>query len=221
MVLRKGGRRLCSRPLPSVAGDEAFVRTLHGALTECPVRGFSDDGRRHAHIRQSRRRLASETRKCAVPQNLAAIIDHYVAKLGNEERACSPRRPCAASNSESIRSRISLSAMPRSCEMCDQLVREQLWLTAPRPRTKQCARAPYSFRHALFRQVLYERTSAAVPRSSIARSALRSNATVRQVDRSRYRAGAHFERCGVLMTRCAITLKPLSRLCFALAHRRR
>ena len=45
-------------------------------------------------------------------------------------------------------------------QTCDELAREQLWLVAPRAEEgSDAAESPYSFRHALFRQVLYERTA--------------------------------------------------------------
>ena len=47
-------------------------------------------------------------------------------------------------------------------QTCDELAREQLWLVAPRAEQgSDAAESPYSFRHALFRQVLYERTAPA------------------------------------------------------------
>jgi hypothetical protein len=48
-------------------------------------------------------------------------------------------------------------------QTCDELAREQLWLVAPRAEGgSNAAELPYSFRHALFRQVLYERTNPSV-----------------------------------------------------------
>ena len=104
-----------------------------------------------------------ESRMWRVPQNLTAIIDHYIAKLGNEERALlSAAAVCGVEFRVNTIADV-LGAMPSVAEMCDQLVREQLWLTAPRPRDdSSAAELPYSFRHALFRQVLYERTPPSV-----------------------------------------------------------
>jgi tetratricopeptide (TPR) repeat protein len=48
----------------------------------------------------------------------------------------------------------------RVTELCDQLVREQRWITAPGAlEAGELDDKPYSFRHALFREVLYERTA--------------------------------------------------------------
>ena len=44
-------------------------------------------------------------------------------------------------------------------DLCEELVREQLWLAAPRAEEGSDEELLYSFRHALFRQVLYDRTA--------------------------------------------------------------
>jgi predicted ATPase len=45
-------------------------------------------------------------------------------------------------------------------QACEELARQQLWLRAPRRyEGSDAPEQPYSFRHALFRQVLYERTA--------------------------------------------------------------
>ena len=147
---------------PSLAGDEAFVRTLHertdgvplfvaSLITDVMTRAASsgDDGSAQA-------RLAN----VAVPQNLTAIIDHYIAKLGNEERALlSVAAVCGVEFRVNTIADVVERDVTSVAEMCDQLVREQLWLTAPSPKDESIAlELPYSFRHALFRQVLYERT---------------------------------------------------------------
>jgi hypothetical protein len=96
----------------------------------------------------------------AVPENLAAIIDHYIAKLGDEQRLL-----LSAAAVFGVEFRVSMiaDALARDAvwvaETCDQLAREQLWLVAPRVgQGSDAPEQPYAFRHALFRQVLYERT---------------------------------------------------------------
>ncbi len=109
---------------------------------------------------QPRRELA----KIAVPENLAAIIDHYIAKLTSDQRlVLSAAAVCG------IEFRISTisGALERDAawvaQTCDEFVREQLWLAARQAEvSSNAAELPYSFRHALFRQVLYERTSPSV-----------------------------------------------------------
>jgi predicted ATPase len=87
-------------------------------------------------------------------------------------------------------------------EMCEQLVREQLWLTAARPRDESIAPdLPYSFRHALFRQVLYERTPSTV-RTQLHRKVGIALERERAAGLSvaAVELALHFERCSALMT---------------------
>jgi tetratricopeptide (TPR) repeat protein len=97
----------------------------------------------------------------AVPENLAAIIDHYIAKLGNEQRLL---LSAAAVCGVEFRVSTVSEALERDAssvgQICEELAREQLWLVAPRAEQgSDVPEQPYSFRHALFRQVLYERTA--------------------------------------------------------------
>ena len=189
---------------PSVTGDDAFVRTLHGRTDGVPLFVASlitDAGMRtsDSHDGDAQARLAN----VAVPQNLAAIIDHYVAKLGNEERAL---LSAAAVCGVEFRIDTIADVLERDAgsvaEMCDQLVREQLWLTAPRPRDQSNGpELPYSFRHALFRQVLYERTPPAVLTQlhrKVGAALERDRAAGLTV--SATELALHFERCGLVMT---------------------
>ena len=41
--------------------------------------------------------------------------------------------------------------------VCDEIARGQLWLAAPAREASHAPIVPYAFRHALFREVLYER----------------------------------------------------------------
>jgi tetratricopeptide (TPR) repeat protein len=101
-------------------------------------------------------RLAS----VAVPENLAAIIDHYIAKLGPEQRALlSAAAVCGVEfrvETVSLALERDLASVAHTCE---ELIREQVWLIPSRTcEGDETAEPPYSFRHALFRQVLYDRT---------------------------------------------------------------
>ena len=97
----------------------------------------------------------------AVPENLAAIIDHHIARLDDEQRAL-----LAAAAVCGVR-------VPRRHGGAGARARRRVG--GPWPATNWCASTcgsprrvprdgdealepPYSFRHALFRQVLYERT---------------------------------------------------------------
>ena len=72
---------------PSIASDEAFVRALHERTDGLPLFVASVMSEMSARAAQSGGRVAPEqVAKIAVPENLAAIIDHYIAKLENEQR---------------------------------------------------------------------------------------------------------------------------------------
>ena len=144
---------------PSLARDEAFVRALHERTDGVPlfvssviteVMERTDDG---ADVEA---RLAA----VAVPENLAAIIDHYIDRLGSEQRAL-----LAAAAVCGVEFRVDTLALALGRDIasvalaCDELVREHVWLAPPRAAEEGDAlEPPYSFRHALFRQVLYDRT---------------------------------------------------------------
>ena len=96
-----------------------------------------------------------------VPENLTAIIDHYMHRLDDERRSLlSAAAVCGVDFRSDTLARVLERDATRATEACDQLVREQRWLTAPGARRVGDLREkPYSFRHALFREVLYERTA--------------------------------------------------------------
>jgi len=144
---------------PSLANEEAFVRALHERTDGVPlfvssviteVMERTDDG---ADVEA---RLAA----VAVPENLAAIIDHYIDRLGSEQRSL-----LAAASVCGVDFRIETLALALQRDIasvalgCDALVREHVWLAQPRAAEDGDAlETPYSFNHALFRQVLYDRT---------------------------------------------------------------
>ncbi len=148
---------------PAIATDEAFVRALHERTDGLPL--FVSSVMTEVIVRAAQAgddaAAGSRLAKIAVPENLAAIIDHYIAKLTSDQRlVLSAAAVCG------IEFRVNtisgaLERDPASVgQTCDDLAREQLWLVAPRAEGSTNALAlPYSFRHALFRQVLYERTN--------------------------------------------------------------
>jgi DNA-binding winged helix-turn-helix (wHTH) protein len=149
---------------PALAGDEVFVRALHertdglplfvAAVTSAVTARAAQDGDDAA--------AGAQLANLAVPENLAAIIDHYIAKLGGEERALlSAAAVCGVEFRISTVSDVLERDTALTVATCDQLAREQLWLNAPLDQGgSDSPEQPYSFRHALFRQVLYERTPA-------------------------------------------------------------
>jgi len=144
---------------PSLAHDEAFVQALHERTDGVPlfvssviaeVMERTDEGD------PAQTRLAA----VAVPENLAAIIDHYIDRLGSE-----PRALLAAAAVCGVEFRVDTLALALGRDIatvalaCDELMREHVWLALARGRDGSDAlESPYSFKHALFRQVLYERT---------------------------------------------------------------
>ena len=97
----------------SLARDEAFVRALHERTDGVPLfvsSVITEVMERTADDAAVEARLAA----VAVPENLAAIIDHYIARLG--QRAARPalrRRPSAGWSSASTRWRWPWSATSR------------------------------------------------------------------------------------------------------------
>ena len=148
---------------PSMAADEAFVRALHERTDGVPlflthvitdVIERAAEGGRDADA-------ASQLAKMAVPENLAGLIDHYIVKLTHEQRMLLEAAAVCG-----VEFRVSTVADALVLEVawvdqtCDRLARGQFWLSAPRAEDgSDGSNRPYSFRHALFRQLLYERVS--------------------------------------------------------------
>jgi DNA-binding winged helix-turn-helix (wHTH) protein/tetratricopeptide (TPR) repeat protein len=148
----------------ALAGDTAFVHALHERTDGVPlfVASVINDALAIAPRQDDAdgvSRFAAQFASVAVPENLAAIIDHHIAKLGNEQRALL----CAAAVcGVEFRATTLAETLERDAvsvgQMCEELAREQMWLQPPRAGAGSDAREPpYAFRHALFRQVLYER----------------------------------------------------------------
>jgi len=144
----------------ALARDEAFVRALQQRTDGVPLFVSSVVGdvmQRSEDDAAAGARLAA----VAVPENLVAIIDHYIARLGSE-----PRDLLAAAAVCGVEFRADTVALALQrdvasvAQACEELVREHVWLVAPRAAgAEEAAEPPYAFRHALFRQVLYERTA--------------------------------------------------------------
>jgi DNA-binding winged helix-turn-helix (wHTH) protein len=147
---------------PATASDEAFVRGLHERTDGLPlfVASVMTQVISHAARAGDDAPSVSQLATIAVPENLAAIIDHYIAKLASDQRlVLSAAAVCGIEFSiDTISGALERDAVWVG-ETCEELAREQLWLVAPRGDDGSNAEVlPYSFRHALFRQVLYERT---------------------------------------------------------------
>jgi DNA-binding winged helix-turn-helix (wHTH) protein/tetratricopeptide (TPR) repeat protein len=146
---------------PSMAADEAFVRALHERTDGVPLfvtHVITDVIERTAQAGRDAD-AASQLARMPVPENLAGLMDHYIAKLAHEQRLL---LEAAAVCGVEFRVDTVADALEREAawvdETCDGLARGQLWLSAPRAETgSDGSNRPYSFRHALFRQVMYER----------------------------------------------------------------
>lgn len=143
----------------ALAQDEAFVRALHERTDGVPlfVASVVEDVLAQADdAAAAGARLAA----LAVPENLAAIIEHSIARLAPDQRAL---LEAAAVCGVDFRAGTVAQALGHPAaevaQACDELVRAQVWLVAPRG--GDAALEAYSFRHALHRQVLYECTSTA------------------------------------------------------------
>ena len=148
----------------ALAGDESFVHRLHERTDGVPLFVASLMGDVLARSSPSGAPAGHQLDAVGVPENLASIIDHYLARLGGEERAL-----LAAGAVCGLGFRVETVADVISrepawvAETCESLSRAHLWLAPPSSRPEEdAAERPYAFRHALFRQVLYERTAPAV-----------------------------------------------------------
>lgn len=149
-----------ARHWPSTAGDEAFVRSLHRRTDGVPLFVASVMTEAASQPQADVRWLPDAT--VPVPHNLTALIDHYIAKL-----SASHRELLTAAAICGVEFRVNTLALvlgrdARSiAQACGELAQQQLWLKALPAERGDASQPPFSFRHALFRQVLYDRTAVA------------------------------------------------------------
>jgi tetratricopeptide (TPR) repeat protein len=143
-----------------MAEDESFVRALHERTEGVPLFVASVTSDVVARSGQDGVATAALLANSPVPENLFAIIDHYLAKLSNERRTLlSAAAVCGLEFHVPALARVLGTDGLEVADVCDQLVREQLWLVASRARDRgdDSLEKPYSFRHAVFQQVIYDR----------------------------------------------------------------
>ena len=148
---------------PAIATNETFVRALHERTDGLPLFVASITSEMSARAAQGGGPVAPEqVAKIAVPENLAAIIEHYIAKLESGQRTVLSAAAVCGVQFRVNTIAAALERDPASVDdICDKLVREQIWLVgAHAEESSGFAESSYSFRHALFRQVQYERTAA-------------------------------------------------------------
>ncbi|WP_445400770.1 ATP-binding protein [Zobellella sp. An-6] len=143
---------------PEMADDERFVRALHERTGGVPlfVAAIASEVIEQARCSGSveAARLASTT----VPESLSALVDHYVARLAGERRALlSAAAVCGMELRIDTLSRVLGCDAVQIAQTCDELARERLWLAATPPTGHgDGTEGSYAFRHALFRQRLYD-----------------------------------------------------------------
>ena len=149
---------------PTLELDETFVRALQERTDGLPLfvaSVVSELATRAAHDTEEPA-PAAQVARMAVPENLAAIIDRYIARLGDEQRSLlSVAAVCGVEFCVGTLSHAMARDDTSIAQVCDELQREGLWLVPGR--TDEHDAPPeqrFSFRHALFRQVLYDRTAA-------------------------------------------------------------
>jgi DNA-binding winged helix-turn-helix (wHTH) protein/tetratricopeptide (TPR) repeat protein len=146
---------------PSMAASEAFVRALHERTEGLPllVAHIVNDLRMRGAFADGEVRALRELEGIAVPEHLTGIIDHYISRLTSEERAI---LDAAVVCGLEFRAQTVAAVLERDAAdvaaSCDALARAQLWLQAVHDQGPGSTEQPgYRFRHALLRQVLYER----------------------------------------------------------------
>ena len=128
-----------TRGSPSMAADESFVRALHERTDGVPlfVASITSD----VAARSARTGVATATllANAPVPENLSAIIDHYVAKLGNERRVL---LSAAAVCGNEFRTATLARVLERDelwvADACEELLREQLLARSAYERPRGC-----------------------------------------------------------------------------------
>jgi DNA-binding winged helix-turn-helix (wHTH) protein/tetratricopeptide (TPR) repeat protein len=146
---------------PALAGDERFVRALHERTDGVPlfVASVMNDVIARAEQRGIEVGGAESLADLPVPEGLTAIIDHYVHGLDDERRSLlSAAAVCGVDFRSDTVARVLQRDATTVTEACEHIVREQRWLEAPGAGDRNDPREkPYSFRHALFREILYAR----------------------------------------------------------------
>jgi DNA-binding winged helix-turn-helix (wHTH) protein/tetratricopeptide (TPR) repeat protein len=128
--------------LPARAGDETFVRALHGRTDGLPL--FVADVVKEV--------LASGVRpgSMAIPMTLTGVIERYIRQLAPAERALlEAASVCGAEFRLATVSSVLERDAASIAQACTELAVQQRWLTDVDER--------YVFRHALYREVLYKR----------------------------------------------------------------
>jgi tetratricopeptide (TPR) repeat protein len=194
------------RNFPAYGASEKLVRALHTRTDGLPlfvVNLIEDLLAQNALAAKTEPPLSDAAiSSLQVPENLAGVIEKQIARLTGEE--------CALLEAASVcgvefRAATLADAMERDMRsvvtLCDDLARRQHWLSGPavEPRGDGTLDARYTFRHALYRHVFYERIGAmtrAALHDRVAASLERARAAGISV--AAVELASHFERGGQL-----------------------
>jgi len=145
---------------PSLALTESDVRALHERTDGLPlfVAQLVRDLVARNQLGQIEVSAATWLQRMAIPENLAAIIEHYLARLTGEERAV---LEAAAVCGIEFRVGTVAAGLARDeasvATLCDALARAYRWLARSDESAVAAANPTYRFRHALFQQAIYDR----------------------------------------------------------------
>lgn len=147
---------------PLELSSEGFVRTLHERTSGVPLFVASIANEVLDKIAQSGAIDPVCMATTTVPESLGSLIDHYVVRLSDERRKL--LIAAAVSGIELRTETLSLVLgwdELQVVDLCDELVRERVWLVAAKPVYEDDkAEHAYAFRHALYRQRLYDTITA-------------------------------------------------------------
>ena len=157
---REVGEYLAAQ-VPELAGDENLVRALHDRTDGLPlyvadvVSDLAQAEQGRLEQSTARTRLAS----MRIPDTLSGIVERYLEQLEPGQRALLETASVCG-----VELRLPIVAHVLGCdvasvaESCAELARRQRWLREVMPAQEGAALdAGYAFRHALYREVLYER----------------------------------------------------------------
>lgn len=142
--------------------NENFVRTLHERTSGVPLFVASIANDVLDKIAQSGSIDPVCLATTSIPESLGSLIDHYVVRLTDERRKL--LLTAAVSGMELHTNTLSLVLgwdELHIMDLCDELVRERIWLVPAKPvHEADKVEHAYGFRHALYRQRLYDSTTA-------------------------------------------------------------
>ena len=145
----------------SLGGNESFVRALHLRTDGVPlfVASVIEEVLARAAQSGTEAMAGDELARITIPENVTAIIDRYVLRLSPERRELlSAAAVCGIDFRIETLARVLDREAVEIADSCDQMMREQLWLAVQGERdTGDLQEASHAFRHAIFREVLYER----------------------------------------------------------------